>query len=140
VTTGVVVVDAELRLLVLMEVLVALLVLLVLLLVLLLLDVVDTIAEVGTWLLGRHCEYHGFWATQVLPEAQQVAPLQPLPPHWLLHIPVSAEAPSPYLEQDLPDGAAVLALLNNRGSQGGGRKGGGEKEFRSHCGSQTDVL
>lgn len=56
VTTGVVVVDAELRLLVLTEVLVALLVLVDLMVLLLLLveDVEDTTAVVGTWLLGRH--------------------------------------------------------------------------------------
>ena len=43
------------------------------------------------WLPGRHWEYHAFWKTQVLPEAQQVGPVQPLPPHWDLGALTSAK-------------------------------------------------
>ena len=65
--------------------------LLVLVLVLVLLGLAEEDDEevtpgVVTWLPGRHCEYHWFCATQVDPEAQQVAPCHPLPPHWVLHI------------------------------------------------------
>lgn len=47
-------------------------------------DVDEGTLDVVTWLPGRHCEYHWFWATQLEPEAQHVAPCQPLPPHWPL--------------------------------------------------------
>jgi hypothetical protein len=70
----------------LVKVLVPLLVLVLLMLVLEVLveEVVEreeVTAVVVTWLFGKHWEYQGFWATQVLPDAQQVAPDQPLPPH-----------------------------------------------------------
>lgn len=68
--------------LVVLVVLVTLVLLLVLVVLALLVDVeVDVVV---TWLLGRHCEYQSFCFTQVLPEVQQVAPVQPLPPHWAL--------------------------------------------------------
>lgn len=85
---------------------------------------------------GRHWEYQSFCLVQVDPEAQQVAPFHPLPPHWplLKHIVVS------YLCIDrtktcmsVPEGSAVLALLDDRGSQGSRRESGSEEELSGHC-------
>lgn len=75
------------------------LVLLVLLVLLLLVvrDEVVVMAVVGTWLLGRHWEYQSFCFTQALPEVQQVGPLQPLPPHWVLYHRVRRDAPFSWL-------------------------------------------
>ena len=67
-------------------VVVILLVLVVLVLVLLVLVVLALVEVVVTGAApGRHWEYQSFWYTQELPEVQQVAPDQPMPPHWTLY-------------------------------------------------------
>jgi hypothetical protein len=43
------------------------------------------------------------------------------------------ESPSTHL----PEGTAVLAVLDNGRREGGSRKGGGKKELRSHGKCQT---
>ena len=69
-----------------------------------------------------------------------------MPPHWVLyhHMPVRRGAPFPSLLVavrccDLPGRAAVLAILKDGSSQGGGRQGGGKKELRGHCERQTNL-
>lgn len=53
---------------------------------LLLLEVVPGEGEEVTSAPGKHWEYQAFCSTQALPDAQQVGPDQPLPPHWPLDI------------------------------------------------------
>lgn len=68
-------------------------VLLLRVLVLVLVGLVEVEGTLGvvTAAPGMHWEYQSFCLTQADPEAQQVEPCQPLPPHWVLHITVLVE-------------------------------------------------
>lgn len=44
----------------------------------------ELVVVVCCWLPGRHWEYQSLILLQDEPDWQQVAPVQPLPPHWVL--------------------------------------------------------